>query len=267
MRHLRSFVGSITVLVAICGVAAVQTSCTSSADLANDLGDISSAYLVLDLTSGSRKTANTVDDLATNPAYRDQQMVFRRVIQGTSQSWMGVFEVTQGQWSRLAAGATPWTLIPAAQVGSAAIATGLPAFNLSYVDITTALSTWNASRSLHLVVPTDSQWNAAAGTGTYSWGNTSDRASVETQAAVFETQDGTIGPRAVGDRAANGLGFYDLSGNVWEWTAPGLVIRGGSWHDPLAAAALTNRVGIADGNIDSLTAHALIGVRLAVELP
>ena len=160
-----------------------------------------------------------------------------------------------------------WTTISTAQVGSAAIGTGLPAFNLSYENISTALSSWNTSRSLRLIVPTDSLWNAAAGSGTWSWGNANDRATIEAHAAVFETQDGTTGPRAVGDRAVNALGFYDLSGNVWEWTAPGVVIRGGSWHDPLAAAALTNRVGIADGNIDSLTAHALIGVRLAVELP
>lgn len=267
MRHLRSFVTTAGALTVVCGLAAVQTSCTSSADLANDLGDISSAYLVIDLTTGSRQTANSVADLATNPAYRDQQMVFRRVIQGASQSWLGVFEVTQGQWTRLAAGAAPWTLIPAAQVGAAAVGTGLPAFNLSYIDITTALSSWNASRSLQLMIPTNSQWTAAAGTGTWSWGNTGDRATVETQAAVFETQDGTVGPRAVGERAVNSLGFYDLSGNVWEWTSPGVVIRGGSWHDPLVAASLANQVGIADGNIDSLTAHALIGVRLAVELP
>lgn len=267
MHPIRSFLTVTSMLIAICGLAGVQTSCTSSAGLANDLGDISSAYLVLDLSNGSRKTANTVDDLATNPAYRDQQMVFRRVFLGASQSWLGVFEVTQGQWSRLAAGTTPWTTIPTAQVGSAAIGTAMPAFNLSYEDIAAALSTWNTSRSLRLTVPTDSQWNAAAGSGTWSWGNANDRATIEGNAAVFETQDGTTGPRSVGDRSGNALGFYDLSGNVWEWTSPGIAIRGGSWHDPLTAAALTNRVGIADGNIDSLTAHALIGVRLAVELP
>ena len=127
MHPFRSFLTVTGMIAGVCGLAAMQTSCTSSADLANDLGDISSAYLVLDLVTGSRQTANTVADLATNPAYRDQQMVFRRVTQGASQSCLGVFEVTQGQWLRLAAGAAPWTSISTAQVGSSAIGTGLPA--------------------------------------------------------------------------------------------------------------------------------------------
>lgn len=247
--------------------AGLLAGCTSSADLATDLGDLSSAYLIIDLSTGSRSTANTVSDLSTNAAYRDNLLVFRRVTDGANQSWLGVFEVTQAQWSRLANGATPWTTVPSAQVGTSAISATMPAFNLSYEDITAGLALWNAGRTLQFAVPTDAEWSAAAGSATWAWGASGDRATVEANAAVFETQDGTVGPHAVGERAANARGFYDLAGNVWEWTSPGTYIHGGSWHDPLSAAMSANHVGVIDGGIMSATEHALIGVRLAVRLP
>ena len=240
--------------------------CSSSEELVADVGDLSSNYLILDLSNSTRTTASAVPDLATNTAYRDGQMVFRRVEVGSGAAWVAVFEVTQGQWSRIA-GTTPWTAIPTALVGMAAVGTDVPAFNISYEEVAAGLGAWNAGRSLRLEVPTDSEWNAAAGSATWSWGNAGDRPTVEANAAVYETQDGTTGPRAVGAKAANARGFYDLAGNLWEWTAPGIAVRGGSWHDPLTAATTANRVGVQDGGIDSLSSHALVGVRLALRLP
>ena len=246
--------------------------CSSSDELVADIGDLSSNYLILDLTSGTRTTASAVPDLATNSAYRDDQMVFRRVEVGSGAAWVAVFEATQGQWTRIA-GTTPWTAIPSALVGKAAVGPALPAFNISYEDVAAGIGGWNAGRSLRLDVPTDSEWNAAAGSAIWSWGSAGDRPTVEANAVVYETavlykaQDGTTGPLAVGAKAANARGFYDLTGNLWEWTLPGAAVRGGSWHDPLSAAITANRVGVQDGGIVSLSSHALVGVRLAVRLP
>jgi formylglycine-generating enzyme required for sulfatase activity len=108
------------------------------------------------------------------------------------------------------------------------------------------------------VLPTESQWEYACRAGTttaYSWGAT----IISSNANYNWNGGGTTGndfkqTRDVGQYASNPWGFFDMHGNVWEWTAdayqatypPGnpvvdptnlgasgshRVLRGGSWHD------------------------------------
>ncbi|MDA7757753.1 SUMF1/EgtB/PvdO family nonheme iron enzyme, partial [Opitutales bacterium] len=67
------------------------------------------------------------------------------------------------------------------------------------------------------VLPTESQWEYACRAGTttaYSWGNTiaSSNANWNHGADPNQTVD-------VGQFSANPWGFFDMHGNVWEWTA------------------------------------------------
>src|SRR5690606_25035769 len=75
------------------------------------LGQAVAPYLILDLNTSTVTLLQTVDDLATNPAYRTTQVVFRRITGLGSDFYIGVFECTQGQWKTLTLGAKPWTNI------------------------------------------------------------------------------------------------------------------------------------------------------------
>ena len=91
-------------------------------------------------------------------------------------------------------------------------------------------------------LPTEAQWEYACRAGTttaYSWGATIDASKANYQASgINETRD-------VGQYASNPWGFFDMHGNVWEWTAdlyaPNLPISNPS-IDPTGGVSGYNRV-------------------------
>jgi formylglycine-generating enzyme required for sulfatase activity len=239
---------------------------TQTGDLSGSINESNAPFVILDLTSGDRTTALTVDDLTSNAVYTTERMVFRRVVGLGGSYLLGVFEVTQAQWQRIApATPQPWTLIDATLVGSAALGDALPAFNLSNDAINFALNVYNTGKVVQLQVPSEAQWElacAAGSSGAWSWGDATDRSTVTTFARVAETSS-SQGPQAVGARSPNALGFYDMHGNLWEWsgTGSGAHLHGGSWHDAAVLAKTANALGTAQG-VYSDTQHALAGVRL-----
>ena len=95
-------------------------------------------------------------------------------------------------------------------------------------------------------LPTKAEWEAAVGATKYPWGDhypphwddgnyavTSDGLGDPLRVGV----DGILGTAPVGSFKPNGLGFYDLGGNVLEWMWDGQdeksenrVMRGGAWY-------------------------------------
>ncbi|NEO97238.1 MAG: formylglycine-generating enzyme family protein [Symploca sp. SIO2E9] len=96
-----------------------------------------------------------------------------------------------------------------------------PVVQVAYEDVE-AYAKW-AGKSL----PTESQWEYAARGGlddtTYSWGEQYSAQKANTWQGFFPffntKADGYTGTAPVGSFESNGYGLYDITGNVWEWTA------------------------------------------------
>lgn len=163
-----------------------------------------------------------------------------------------------------------------------------PVINVSWrdaVDYATWLSQQTGKRYR---LPTESEWEYAARSGkSDTWAGTSDESQLRDY-AVFSTKSTAAvgGTQPVGGKKPNGLGLYDMSGNVWEWVedcwhanyteapadgSPWLeasnghcslhVIRGGSWNYP----PWTLRASFRGRNYTN-TPYRFIGFRLVQDI-
>lgn len=246
--------------------------------LAADVAATQAEFQVLDLDTGTVKPAASIAGLATDQTYRGRYLVVNRLPeQGSSVGqapgtyaaqgdetlhqttqppcYVGVFELTRGQWRHIT-GSEPWTTLQPASLASGTD-DALPACGISFEQAVAGLAAARA-RGLDLRLPDDDTWEAIArhGGGVFPWGDARDAATVGAAAVVGETLGGTDGPRPVGGRAAAPSGCYDLVGNVAEWSAAGN-LRGGSWADTLSLARPAN-IREADPDV----AYATAGLRV-----
>jgi formylglycine-generating enzyme required for sulfatase activity len=133
--------------------------------------------------------------------------------------YLGKYEVTQAQYEAVMTGNTnSLSPTPSQYAGIP----NRPVEKVSWDDTQVFLTRLNAQQSANLpagwsyVLPTESQWEYACRAGTttaYSWG-----ATIATTNANYHTS-GISQTTDVGQYAANPWGFFDMHGNVWEWTA------------------------------------------------
>jgi sulfatase modifying factor 1 len=135
--------------------------------------------------------------------------------------YLGKYEVTQAQYEAVMTGnsnslsATPseWPNNP-----------NRPVEKVSWDDVQIFLTRLNAAEQAagrlpsgwSYVLPTESEWEYACRAGTttvYSWGDDINSTQANyNQSGISQTRD-------VGQYAANPWGFFDMHGNVLEWTA------------------------------------------------
>jgi len=174
--------------------------------------------------------------MGSNSGYNDEKPVHNVCLDGF---WMGKYEVTQGQWETIM-GNNP---------SGFKSGNDFPVENVSWNDTKKFISKLNQQSGNLFKLPTEAQWEYAARSGgkdqEYAGGNIVDKV------AWYRSNSGDKTHR-VGTKSSNGLGLYDMTGNVWEWckdvydssayskhsrnnpvsTTGGSrrVLRGGSWN-------------------------------------
>ena len=167
--------------------------------------------------------------------------------------YLGKYEVTQAQYQAVMTGNTNSLSATPSQYGNNP---NRPVEKVSWDDAQIFLTRLNAAEQAagrlpagwSYVLPTESEWEYACRAGTttaYSWGNDINASVANYNQSINQTRD-------VSQYTANPWGFFDMHGNVWEWTAiwyqaaypngtvtdpegpasgSNRVVRGGSWAD------------------------------------
>jgi len=152
--------------------------------------------------------------------------------------YMSKYEVTQAEWKAVM-GSNP------SYFGGC---DNCPVESVSWNDIQTFIQKLNAQTGQTYRLPTEAEWEYAAGggngntgNGRTKWAGTNNESDLGTY-AWFSSNSGSK-THPVGEKQPNSLGLYDMSGNVWEWCSD---IYGtypsGSQTNPTGAATGSRRV-------------------------
>lgn len=113
-----------------------------------------------------------------------------------------------------------------------------------YEKIPVRFVTWNGAKAYAKWVggriPTEAEWEYAARGGKKSRGYTYSGSNDMNEAGWYTKNSGGR-LHNVGEKKPNELGIYDMSGNVWEWTA--------DWYGAYSKEAQTNPTGPAQGKV------------------
>ncbi len=184
---------------------------------------------------------------------------------------IGKYEVTQAQWEAVM-GSNPSRF---KQCGG-----NCPVEDVSWNDIQKFIKKLNSQTDSFYRLPTEAEWEYAARSGgkseKYSGGNDVD------SVAWYDSNSGRQ-THPVGQKQPNGLGIYDMSGNVWEWcqdwygdgyyesspkdnpqgpsSGSRRVLRGGSWYNYALFMRATSRYRFNPVGRDSGNGFRLVRTR------
>jgi len=140
-----------------------------------------------------------------------------------SSYWIGETEVTQALWQAVM-GSNP----------SNFKGVNRPVETVSWDDCQAFLRRLNSLTGETFCLPTEAEWEFAARGGNASRGyKYSGSNSIDAVAWYNNNSNGETHP--VGQKQANELGLYDMSGNVWEWCA--------DWYGSYSSSSQTNPTG------------------------
>ena len=165
---------------------------------------------------------------------------------------MAKFDVTQKEWKAIM-GTTP----------AGKYCAECPVVNVSWFDVQMFINKLNQLTEKNYRLPTEAEWEYAAKGGNKGHGYIYAGSDEPNNVAWYDSiMSKEIHP--VGQKKANELGIFDLSGNVWQWcsdwfndkfysnspsnnpTGPAVAtkdraLRGGSWWGPRRDCRVANR--------------------------
>ena len=190
--------------------------------------------------------------------------------------YMGETEVTQALWEAVT-GYSP-TSDGYSWSSKDGLGDNYPAYYISYEDVQSFITELNSLTGENFRMPTEAEWEFAARGGNKSKGYQYSGSNTLGDVAWY-IDNSSSKTHAVKSKAANELGIYDMSGNVWEWcsdwydtyssnaqidptghtTGTYRVFRGGSWDHNAAHCRCADRH-------DCTPSHRydFLGVRLAL---
>jgi formylglycine-generating enzyme required for sulfatase activity len=156
-----------------------------------------------------------------------------------------------------------------------------PVENVSWNDVQEFIRRLSERTGKTYRLPTEAEWEYAARSGgrNEKWAGTSDEKELGDYAWFYA--NASFSGHPVGLKKPNGLGLYDMTGNVWEWMSDWYdegyyaksprdepngpisgrthVLRGGYWGDLSSFVRVARRIGL-----DPAARAAGYGVRLAL---
>jgi formylglycine-generating enzyme required for sulfatase activity/tRNA A-37 threonylcarbamoyl transferase component Bud32 len=202
---------------------------------------------LISIPDGSFKMGNVSGDSAENPEHTVRINGFK----------LGETEVTQKQWQ----------LVMGNDTSHFKACDTCPVDSVSWNDVQEFFKNLNKQTGLHFRLPSEAEWEYACRSAgkdeKYCGGNDESKLAWYGENSEEKTHP-------VAQKLANGLGLYDMSGNVWEWTqdcwqnsyavassddqaweqgtCAQRVLRGGSWIGVAGGLSSTGRFGSSVAN-------------------
>lgn len=150
--------------------------------------------------------------------------------------YIGETEVTQALWKAVTgysptSGGSSWS-------SSYGLGDSYPAYYISYEDVQSFIKKLNSLTGENFRMPTEAEWEFAARGGNKSKGYNYSGSNTIGDVAWYDDNSSSTA-HAVKTKAANELGIYDMSGNVWEWCS--------DWYGTYSSSAQTDPTGPTTG--------------------